>query len=158
MLELRSESCQCILQILCLFHFFMILSIGAECLAALSPVAFAITESYLATMLCGEASVIHSWARCLHVGIEKNEKRFSWFMRCLMCLAQTRPPVQHDGRCRHQGWGPSHFNMSVFIRKSAIELPLLHISSQQVCGLQEWKQKGAQASLNNYFFEAHEPA
>lgn len=97
-------------------------------------------------------------ARCFHIGIEKNEKRFSWFMRCLMCLAQTRPTVQHDGGCRLQGWTPSHFIMSVFIRKSAIELPLLHIWSQWVCGLQEWKQKRAQASLNNYFLEAHEPA
>lgn len=60
MLELQSEPCQCILQILCLFHFFMILSIGAERLATLSPVAFVITESYLTTMLCGEASLVHS--------------------------------------------------------------------------------------------------
>lgn len=106
-----------------------------------ASVAIGIGESCLVTRLCGEASLVQSWARCLCVDTEKN-KEDSLLIREVFDVSGRPnthwpgPQPSMDGGRRHQGWGPSHFIMSVFITgKSAVELllSLFHPSECVVC-------------------------
>lgn len=151
-------TCQCRLHIRGPLHFLVILYHGAESLAALSPVAVGITGS------CPPSCVERPHG-CRAGPVPPCKDREEREKTLLIHEVSGRPDSHRPGP-QSSTMGDAgtrdeaHLTSSclfLLLGESAIELPPFHISSQPVCGLQEWKQ-GAHASLNNYFFKARKLA